>query len=61
MRRPDGSSSTATTSYLEEAEQLCERIAFIRHGEIIAEGIGGDLIERFGGERLEDAYLEAMA
>ncbi len=50
-----------TTHYLEEAEELCERIAFIRHGEIIAEGTGGDLIERFGGERLEDAYLEAMA
>ncbi len=49
-----------TTHYLEEAEELCERIAFIRNGEIIAEGTGRELVERFGGDRLEDAYLGAM-
>jgi len=30
------------------------------HGEIIAEGTGGDLSERSGGERPEDPYAEAM-
>jgi ABC-2 type transport system ATP-binding protein len=49
-----------TTHYLEEAEALCERIAFIRAGRIAAEGTPNELRERYGGERLEDAYLEAM-
>src|SRR5713226_485476 len=49
-----------TTHYLEEAEALCERIAFIRAGRIAAEGTPAELTRRFGGERLEDAYVEAM-
>jgi ABC-2 type transport system ATP-binding protein len=49
-----------TTHYLEEAEALCERIAFIRGGQIVAEGTVSELRARYGGERLEDAYLEAM-
>lgn len=49
-----------TTHYIEEAEALCERVAFIRAGRIVAEGAPGELVERFGGARLEDAYVEAM-
>lgn len=50
-----------TTHYLEEAEELCERLALIRGGEIIACGTATEMIDRFGGRRLEDAYLAAMA
>ena len=49
-----------TTHYIEEAEALCERVAFIRAGRIIVEGAPGEVVTRYGGERLEDAYLEAM-
>ncbi|HZC30889.1 MAG TPA: ABC transporter ATP-binding protein [Gaiellaceae bacterium] len=49
-----------TTHYLEEAEALCERIAFIRAGQIAAEGAPAELTRRFGGDRLEEAYVEAM-
>jgi len=49
-----------TTHYLEEAEALCERLAFIREGQIIAKGTTGQLVERYGGSALEDAYVEAM-
>jgi ABC-2 type transport system ATP-binding protein len=49
-----------TTHYLEEAQELCERVAFIRAGRILAEGTAGELIARYGGGRLEDAYIEAM-
>ncbi|MSO43984.1 MAG: ABC transporter ATP-binding protein [Thermoleophilia bacterium] len=49
-----------TTHYLEEAEALCENIAMIRGGRIIAEGTVAQIIDRFGGPRLEDAYLAAM-
>ncbi len=49
-----------TTHYIEEAESLCKRVAFIRKGRIVAEGELPELVSRFGGGRLEDAYLEAM-
>src|ERR687887_455 len=49
-----------TTHYLEEAEALCERVAFIREGQVIAEGTVGQLVARYGGHDLEDAYVEAM-
>ncbi len=49
-----------TTHYFEEAAALCERVAFIRDGRVIAEGSVEELVERYGGDDLEDAYIEAM-
>lgn len=56
----EGTTVLLTTHYLEEAEDLCDRIAFINHGEIVAEGTSADLAERFGASGLEDAYLELV-
>ncbi len=56
----EGLTVLLTTHYIEEAEALCERVAFIRAGRIVDEGPPADLVERRGGERLEDAYLAAM-
>jgi ABC-2 type transport system ATP-binding protein len=56
----EGLTVLLTTHYIEEAEALCERVAFIRGGRIVDEGAPDELVERHGGERLEDAYLEAM-
>jgi len=53
----EGTSILLTTHYLEEAEQLCDRIAFINEGEIVAEGTSAELASRFGVPNLEDAYL----
>jgi ABC-2 type transport system ATP-binding protein len=53
----EGTTILLTTHYLEEAEQLCDRIAFINEGEIVAEGTSGELAARFGVANLEDAYL----
>jgi ABC-2 type transport system ATP-binding protein len=53
----EGTTILLTTHYLEEAEQLCSRIAFINHGEIVATGSSGDLAETYGVTSLEDAYL----
>ncbi len=39
----DGTTVVLTTQYLEEADQLADRIAVIDDGEIIAEGTPGDL------------------
>ena len=53
----EGTTILLTTHYLEEAEQLCSRIAFITGGEIVAEGSSQSVAESFGASSLEDAYL----
>jgi ABC-2 type transport system ATP-binding protein len=53
----EGTSILLTTHYLEEADQLCDRIAFINGGEIVGEGTSDQLAEKYGVENLEDAYL----
>ena len=56
----EGTTILLTTHYLEEAEQLCNRIAFINHGEIVASGTSRDLSETYGVTSLEDAYLSLV-
>jgi ABC-2 type transport system ATP-binding protein len=53
----EGTTILLTTHYLEEAEQLCTRIAFIAEGQVAAEGSSEGLAERYGVANLEDAYL----
>ncbi len=60
LQGEEGLTVLLTTHYIEEAEALCQRVAFIRGGRIVAEGVPRELVARYGGQRLEDAYLEAM-
>jgi ABC-2 type transport system ATP-binding protein len=53
----EGTTILLTTHYLEEAEQLCNKIAFIAEGQVAAEGTSEVLSERYGVANLEDAYL----
>ena len=48
-----GTTVFLTTQYLEEADQLCDRLAVILDGSIVAEGSPADLKRRVGGEVLE--------
>ena len=41
-----GKTVLLTTHYMEEAERLCERVAVVDHGRIIAEGSPAELIAR---------------
>ena len=43
-----------------EVEYLCDRVAFIDNGRIVALGKPRELIERFGGENLEEAFVNAV-
>jgi ABC-2 type transport system ATP-binding protein len=61
LHREQQTTVLLTTHYLEEAEELCERVAFIRDGLIVAEGETRELVQTEAGRRrLEDAYLEVM-
>jgi ABC-2 type transport system ATP-binding protein len=48
-----GTTVFLTTQYLEEADHLCNRLAVIADGEIIARGPPAELKQRVGGDTLE--------
>ena len=48
----DGGTVLLTTHYMDEAERLCDRLAIVDHGQVIAEGSPADLIERLGGHHV---------
>jgi ABC-2 type transport system ATP-binding protein len=49
----EGTTLLLCTQYLEEADQLCDRIAVIDVGLVIAEGTSAELKDKIGGEVLE--------
>jgi ABC-2 type transport system ATP-binding protein len=44
MMRAENKTIILTTHYMEEAEQLCDRIAIMDHGKVIAQGTTAELI-----------------
>src|SRR5712672_678329 len=48
----NGGTVLLTTHYMDEAERLCDRLAIVDHGQIIAEGSPEDLIKRQGGHHV---------
>jgi ABC-2 type transport system ATP-binding protein len=55
----EGTTLLLTTQYLEEADELADRIAVIDHGAVIAEGTGSELKDRVGGQLLEVQLADA--
>ena len=62
IRRLHGEGTTIllTTHYLEEAEELCEEIALIRGGRIIARDSADGLRATYAADSLADVYVRAM-
>jgi ABC-2 type transport system ATP-binding protein len=69
--RGQGRTILLTTHYMDEAERLCDRVAIVDHGRVIALGSPTELIARLGGEhfvefafnngaRLADAVLRSL-
>jgi ABC-2 type transport system ATP-binding protein len=56
-----GTTILLTTHYLEEAEALCEDIALIRDGRLLARDSAAGLRTAYGGASLADVYVKAMA
>ena len=49
-----------TTHYLEEAEALCEEIALINGGNIVAQGSSEDLKEHYAARTVEEVYMKVI-
>jgi ABC-2 type transport system ATP-binding protein len=56
-----GTTILLTTHYLEEAEELCEDIALIRDGSVIARDTAQGLRRAYDADSLADVYVKAMA
>jgi ABC-2 type transport system ATP-binding protein len=56
----EGTTILLTTHYLEEAEELCEEIALIRDGHLIARDTADGLREEYEANSLADVYVKAM-
>jgi ABC-2 type transport system ATP-binding protein len=54
-----GTTVLLTTQYLEEADQLADRIAVIDHGRVVSDGTSDQLKDRVGGAVLELTVPEA--
>ncbi|MHB8604215.1 MAG: ATP-binding cassette domain-containing protein [Thermoplasmatota archaeon] len=53
LNRERGVTVVLTTHYLEEADNLCDRLAIIDHGALTSEGSPSDLKARLGGDLVE--------
>ncbi len=49
--RGEGMSIIYTTHYMEEAERLCDRVAIVDHGKIIALGTNAELVQKSFGSQ----------
>lgn len=57
LSKTEGMTIFFTTHYLDEAEDVAERIAIIDHGTIVASGTTAELTKQTGTKDLEAAYL----
>jgi ABC-2 type transport system ATP-binding protein len=56
--RARGRTVLLTTHYMDEAERLCDRVAVVDHGQVIALGSPHELIAELGGEHVVEFTLE---
>ena len=58
LSKHEGMTIFFTTHYLDEAEDVADRIAIIDHGQIVATGTAKELAKQTGTKTLEEAYLQ---
>ena len=59
--RNRGRSVLLTTHYMDEAERLCDRVAIVDHGKIIALGTPKSLIQQVGGDHVVEFSIDEHA
>lgn len=55
--RAHGMTIVLTSHFMDEVEELCDRIAILRKGRIVFEGTVAEAVAAQGAESFEDAYL----
>jgi lipooligosaccharide transport system ATP-binding protein len=52
--KEQGTTLVVTTHFMDEAEQLCERLVVVDHGQIMAEGSPAELIRRYSSREVAE-------
>ena len=60
-KKARGRSVVLTTHYMDEAEKLCDRVAVVDHGQVIALGSPRELITTLGGDHVIELSASAVA
>lgn len=58
--REGGKCVIVSTHILSEAERLCDRLVFLDHGQVVAEGTPAELCQQAGVNSVEDAFLKMV-
>lgn len=58
--KQSGRAIILTTHYMEEAERLCDRVAIMDHGKVIALGTPKELIATVGGEEIVEFAVDSV-
>jgi ABC-2 type transport system ATP-binding protein len=53
-----GKTVILSTHYMEEAQELCDRVGIIDHGKLIALGTPKQLMDKFQAKNLEEVFIE---
>jgi ABC-2 type transport system ATP-binding protein len=53
-----GKTIILTTHYMEEAQELCDRVGIIDHGKLIALGAPKDLMTQYNAVNLEEVFIQ---
>ena len=56
--KQQGKTFVVTTHYMDEAEQLCDRLVVMDHGAIVAEGSPWELIQRYSTREVVEVRFE---
>ena len=57
-QKTNGKTIVLTTHYMEEAEELCDRVGIIDHGKLIAQGAPKELVAQGQVKNLEELFIK---
>jgi ABC-2 type transport system ATP-binding protein len=56
-----GSALLITSHDMSDVERICERVVFLAHGRVVADGAPGDVVAAYGRDNLESVFLDLAA
>jgi ABC-2 type transport system ATP-binding protein len=61
LNREEGTTLLVTSHDMNEVERLCERVVFLQHGRVVADGTPAAILDQHGHASLEEVFLHLAA